>query len=183
MASLVLAYCFTVDHVYKSWFLLCCDWCYCFFLFGNYCYVFFPSYCVFPCWDIYGDCVCGEYPVSVPSSIIFHCGANLWRGSFVFCAGDFLATYLRVLIKFVVLPPNVKRISHGYILLGGLVSFGVLERWKFSDLSISGWLYHWLMGALRGCLNFLVFLLVVFFVADVQFILWVFVPPPYFLHF
>ena len=57
--------------------------------------------------------VCGEYPVIVPSSILFHCGASVCRGSLDFLASDFFATFLRVLMYFVVLSPSEKCNSDG----------------------------------------------------------------------
>ena len=80
--------------------------------------------------------VCGEYPVIVPCSIMFHCGASVCRGSLVFLASYFLATFLRVLMYFVVLSPSVNCISEGWIWRVG-VKFLFLASGMFSELSLS----------------------------------------------
>ena len=91
--------------------------------------------------------VCGEYPVIVPSSMMFHCGASVCRGSLVFLASDLLATFLRVLMYFVVLSPCVKCFSDGMILRVGVEFFCFLASGMFSELSLSelistGWLFR-----------------------------------------
>ena len=65
-----------------------------------------------------------EYPVIVPFPITFHCGASVWRDSFVFRATDFLATFF------------VFR-SILWFYRDGLVPIGVLERDMISELSPS----------------------------------------------
>ena len=55
----------------------------------------------------------GEYPVILPSSIMFHCGASVCHGSLAFLRSDIIATFLRVLMYFVIFSPKVRCISDG----------------------------------------------------------------------
>ena len=57
--------------------------------------------------------VCGEYPVILPSSKMFHCGASVCRGSLAFLRSDIIATFLHVLMYFVIFSPSVRCISDG----------------------------------------------------------------------
>ena len=81
------------------------------------------------------------FPVIVPSSMMFHCGASVCLGSLVFLASDFLAMFLRVLMYFVVLSPNVKCISDGVILRVEVEMDWFLARGTFSELSLSVLVY------------------------------------------
>ena len=80
--------------------------------------------------------LCGVYPVMAPSCIMIHCGASVWRGSFVFLARDFRATFLLVFMNFVVLSPIVKCISDGYILRRESLLLGVSAKGTFSESSL-----------------------------------------------
>ena len=67
--------------------------------------------------------VCSEYPMMVPSGMIFKFGAGVCRGSFVFRAKEFSATFLRVFMSFIVFSPDVKKISDRYIFVENLGSW------------------------------------------------------------
>ena len=76
--------------------------------------------------------VCGEWPVIVPSGIIFHCGAKVGLGSLVFRIIVFPAAFFLLYIIFVVRSSTEKRISEGVILRGW-----DWERGIFSESSVS----------------------------------------------
>ena len=81
--------------------------------------------------------VCGEYPVIVQSSRCSIVVQMCRRGSLVFIASDFLATFFRVLMYLVVFSPSVKSISDGCILRFGVMFFCVLEKSTFSEFWLS----------------------------------------------
>ena len=76
------------------------------------------------------------------SSMMFHCGASVCRGSLVFRASDFLARDFLVFMDLVVLLPGAKWIPDGYILRGGFLSLGDFASLMLSESPLSmtsGW--------------------------------------------
>ena len=74
--------------------------------------------------------------VMVPSAMMIHCVDSVRRGSFVFRASNFCATFLVVFMNFVVLSSIVKCISDGYILRGESLNLGVDDSGMFLESSL-----------------------------------------------